>query len=157
MVLSTIQRNSVVSLTNPHRIQPGLAASHPQSVKQIAKYRVERYAQAKANAQTSYQSSRNDTKFSNDAAVFSWTSGRFGNCTGTGPCFDYEYHINGDIAQEFANYWVTSGDTQFFQTELLPIYDSIATLYSELLVKNKTFYTLKNMTEPDEYANGGRC
>lgn len=55
-----------------------------------------------------------------------------------------------------ANYWVTSGDTQFFKTELFPVYNSIATFYSELLVKNKTFYTLKNMTDPDEYANGGK-
>lgn len=138
-------------------MQPGLAASHPQSVKQIAKYRVERYAQARANAQTSYQSSRNDTKFSNDTAIYSWTSGRFGNCTGTGPCFDYEYHINGDIAQEFANYWVASGDTQFFKTELLPVYESIVEFYSELLVKNGSTYQLNNMTDPDEYANGGKA
>lgn len=137
-------------------MQPGLAASHPQAVKQIAKYRVERYAQAKSNAQTAYQSSRNDTIFSKNAAVFSWTSGRFGNCTGTGPCFDYEYHINGDIAQEFANYWVVSGDSGFFKGSLFPIYDSIATFYSELLIKNGSDYVLNNMTDPDEYANGGK-
>jgi len=68
-------------------MQPGLAASHPQAVKQIAKYRVARYAQARANVQTAYTSSKNQTTFSSDAAVFSWTSGRYGNCTGTGPCF----------------------------------------------------------------------
>ncbi len=68
-------------------MQPGLAVSHPQAVKQIANYRVERYGQAMANAQTAYQSSKNTTSFSSDAAVFSWTSGRYGNCTGTGPCF----------------------------------------------------------------------
>ncbi len=68
-------------------MQPGLAASHPQAVKQIAKYRVARYAQARANAQAAYTSSKNKTTFSSDAAVYSWTSGRYGNCTGTGPCF----------------------------------------------------------------------
>ena len=68
-------------------MQPGLAVAFPQSVKQIANYRVERYGQAKANAQTAYQSSKNMTSFSSDAAVYSWTSGRYGNCTGTGPCF----------------------------------------------------------------------
>ncbi|KAL9024643.1 MAG: hypothetical protein Q9196_006362, partial [Gyalolechia fulgens] len=134
-------------------MQPGIAASHPQAVKQIANYRVARYAQAKENAQTSYQSSKNSSTFSHDAAVFPWTSGRTGNCTGTGPCFDYEYHINGDIAQEFANYWVTSGDTQFFQEQLFPIYNSIAIFYSELLAKNGSTYVLTNMTDPDEYAN----
>lgn len=135
-------------------MQPGLAVSHPQAVKQIANYRVERYGQARANAQTAYQSSKNTTSFSSDAAVFSWTSGRYGNCTGTGPCFDYEYHINGDIAQEFANYWVASGDTEFFNASLLPIYNSIATFYSEVLTKNGSSYVLTNMTDPDEYANG---
>ena len=135
-------------------MQPGLAASHPQAVKQIANYRVERYSQAKANAKTAYQSSKNMTSFSSDAAVFSWTSGRYGNCTGTGPCFDYEYHINGDIAQEFVNYWVVSGDTQFFNESLFPVYDSIATFYSEVVTKNGSEYALTNMTDPDEYANG---
>lgn len=134
-------------------MQPGLAASHPQAVKQIANYRVARYAQAKANAQTAFVSSKNASTFSSDAAVFPWTSGRTGNCTGTGPCFDYEYHINGDIAQEFANYWVTSGDTEFFKESLFPVYNSIAIFYSELLEKNGSTYALSNMTDPDEYAN----
>ncbi|KAI4093694.1 MAG: hypothetical protein LQ344_002759 [Seirophora lacunosa] len=134
-------------------MQPGIAASHPQAVKQIANYRVARYAQAKENAQTAYKSSKNTSTFSDDAAVFPWTSGRTGNCTGTGPCFDYEYHINGDIAQEFANYWVTSGDTEFFREQLFPIYDSVAVFYSELVEKNGSSYVLTNMTDPDEYAN----
>ena len=136
-------------------MQPGLAASHPQAVKQIAKYRVEKYPQAKANAQTAYQSSQKGKTFSKDAAAYPWTSGRFGNCTGTGPCFDYEYHINGDIAQEFANYWVVSGDTKFFKDALFPVYNSIATFYSEVLVKKGSSYALDNMTDPDEYANHG--
>ncbi|KAL8698423.1 MAG: hypothetical protein Q9201_006581 [Fulgogasparrea decipioides] len=134
-------------------MQPGIAASHPQAVKQIANYRAARYAQAKANAQTAYVSSKNESTFSSDAAVFPWTSGRTGNCTGTGPCFDYEYHINGDIAQEFVNYWVTSGDTKFFRESLFPVYNSIAIFYSELLEKNGSVYSLSNMTDPDEYAN----
>ncbi|KAL9010129.1 MAG: hypothetical protein Q9173_004907 [Seirophora scorigena] len=134
-------------------MQPGIAASHPQAVKQIANYRVARYAQAKENAQTAYKSSKNTSTFSDDAAVFPWTSGRTGNCTGTGPCFDYEYHINGDIAQEFANYWVTSGDTEFFREQLFPIYNSVAVFYSELVEKNGSSYVLNNMTDPDEYAN----
>ena len=134
-------------------MQPGLAASHPQAVKQIANYRVERFGQAKANAHTAYQSSKNATSFSNDAAVYPWTSGRYGNCTGTGPCFDYEYHINGDIAQGFVNYWITSGDIQFFNDTLFPIYDSIASFYSQVVSKNESLYVLTNMTDPDEYAN----
>ena len=134
-------------------MQPGLVAAFPQAAQGIANYRVARYPQALANAQTAYQSSKNKTHFSSNAAVFSWTSGRFGNCTSTGPCFDYEYHINGDIAQEFTNYWVASGDTAFFETDLFPIYDSIATFFSEVLTKKGSQYELTNMTDPDEFAN----
>nr|POE89738.1 cell wall acid trehalase [Quercus suber] len=65
---------------------PGLVVAYPQAAKQIARYRVEKFPQAQANVQTAYQSSQNRTgKFSPHGAVYSWTSGRFGNCTGTGP------------------------------------------------------------------------
>ncbi|KAI9738730.1 MAG: hypothetical protein M1834_008235 [Cirrosporium novae-zelandiae] len=136
-------------------MQPGLVAAFPFAAKQISNYRVERYGQALVNAQTSYQSSKNTTTFSSDAAAFPWTSGRFGNCTGTGPCFDYEYHINGDIVMEFGNYWAITGDTTFFEEKLFPIHSSIATFYSELLQYNETVdkWSLTNMTDPDEYAN----
>lgn len=129
-------------------MQPGLVVAFPQAAQQIANYRVMRYKQALANAQTAYVSSKNGTNFSNNSAAFPWTDGRYGNCTSTGPCFDYEYHINGDIAQEFSNYWVVTGDSQFFETNLFPVYDSIAIFYSELLTKDGSQYTLTNMTDP---------
>ena len=59
----------------------------------------------------------------------------------------------GDIAQEMANYWVVTGDTTFFQDNLFPVYDSIAVLYSELLQKNGSHWSLTNATDPDEFAN----
>ena len=129
-------------------MQPGLVVAFPGAAKQISKYRYQRYGQARANAQTAYTSSKNDTAFSSHAAAYSWTSGRYGNCTSTGPCFDYEYHINGDIARGFSNYLIASGDSQTFEEFLLPVYDSIATFYSELLSKNGSFYVLTNMTDP---------
>ena len=51
------------------------------------------------------------------------------------------------------NYWVASGDTAYFESTLFPVYDSIATFYSEALVLNGTRYALQNLTDPDEYAN----
>lgn len=135
---------------------PGLVVAYPQAAKQIAQYRVEKFPQAQANVLTAYQSSQNQTgKFSPAGAVYSWTSGRFGNCTGTGPCFDYEYHINGDIGLEIYNYYVVTGDTEYFRTELFPIYDAVAQFYSDLVTYNSTsgLYDLYNATDPDEYAN----
>lgn len=137
-------------------MQPGLVVSFPQASKQIARYRVDRYQQAQENIMTAYQSSQNETgKFSQQGAIYSWTSGRFGNCTGTGPCFDYQYHLNGDIGLEFYNYWTVTGDTDFFREELFPIYESIAHMYADLVTFNETtgLYDLYNATDPDEYAN----
>jgi trehalose/maltose hydrolase-like predicted phosphorylase len=134
-------------------MQPGLVAAFPESAKRITNYRAAKYQQAIANVKTAYASSQNKTVFSSDAAIFPWTSGRYGSCTGTGPCWDYEYHLNGDIAISLVNQWVVSGDTETFQNEHFPIYNSVATVYGDLLKKNGSYYTLTNMTDPDEYAN----
>ncbi|KAJ5537753.1 hypothetical protein N7494_007232 [Penicillium frequentans] len=134
-------------------MQPGLSASHPESAQRITNYRVKLYDQAQENIKTSYAGSQNQTQFSSSAAIYPWTSGRYGNCTATGPCWDYEYHLNGDIGMSFVNQWVTTGDTQFFKENLYPIYDSVATLYTDLLRQNGSSWTLSNMTDPDEYAN----
>lgn len=135
-------------------MQPGLVVSHPWAAKQIANYRVAKYGQALANVKTAYTSSKKETTFSENAAVYPWTSGRFGNCTGTGPCFDYEYHINADIVLEFVNYWVASGDTEFMRRELFPIIGSISEFFSDLLVKNGSRYALTNMTDPVSLRRG---
>ncbi|KAI9723087.1 MAG: hypothetical protein M1828_004335 [Chrysothrix sp. TS-e1954] len=134
---------------------PGLVVAHPNAARQIANYRAEKYEQAKANVKTAYSSSQVNTSFSPDAAIYPWTSGRFGNCTGTGPCFDYEYHINGDIGIELENFYIVSGDAKTFHDLYFPLYDSIAQVYSDLLFMNKTsqLYGLSNATDPDEYAN----
>ena len=129
-------------------MQPGLTLSHPEAAQRITNYRVKMYGQAQENIKTSYAGSQNQTKFSSSGAIFPWTSGRYGNCTATGPCWDYEYHLNGDIGLSFINQWVTTGDTKFFKTNLFPIYDSVATLYSDLLKPNGSYYTVTNMTDP---------
>ncbi|MCJ1329225.1 hypothetical protein MMC10_005903 [Thelotrema lepadinum] len=134
-------------------MQPLLTASFPSAAKQITNSRVQQYAQAKKNIQTAYQSSQNQTKFSENSAIYPWTSGRDANCTATGPCFDYEYHLNGDIALSFVTLWASSGDTEYFKNNLYDPLQSIATTFSDLLQKNGLFYELKNSTDPDEYAN----
>ncbi|OAL27850.1 hypothetical protein AYO22_03195 [Fonsecaea multimorphosa] len=134
-------------------MQPGLVAAFPSAAQGIANYRLERFQQAKENIGTKFVSSKRNFTFSDAAAIFPWTSGRFGNCTATGPCWDYEYHLNGDIGLEFINLWISSGDTAMFQENLWPIYDSLATMYSEILERNGSHWVLLNMTDPDEYAN----
>jgi len=134
-------------------MQPGLVASHPEAAQRFTNFRVAKYEQAQANVQTKFSGSKNQTVFSPSAAIYPWTSGRFGNCTATGPCWDYQYHLNGDIGLSLINQWVASGNTQQFKEKHFPIYDSIANLYADLLVRNGSYWTLTNMTDPDEYAN----
>ncbi|MBW0494312.1 hypothetical protein O181_034027 [Austropuccinia psidii MF-1] len=133
---------------------PGLVVTHPDAVQQTVNYRVEKFPQAQENVKMSFTSSQNTTKFSG-GAVYPWTSGRFGNCTGVGPCFDYEYHINGDIGLSLFNFLVATGNIGFFHEKLFPIYDSIATFFSQLLKfdPRRHKYILTNATDPDEYAN----
>lgn len=129
-------------------MQPGLVASHPEAARRVTNYRVAKFGQAQANIKTSFAGSKNQTKFDPSAAIYPWTSGRFGNCTATGPCWDYQYHLNGDIGLSMIYEWVASGDTKHFREKHYPIYDSVATLYSNLVERNGSSWTLTNMTDP---------
>ncbi|KAF2872084.1 acid trehalase [Massariosphaeria phaeospora] len=135
---------------------PGLQMSHPEHAQQFVNYRVDKFAQARQNVDMAFSSSQNHTsRFSAGGAVYPWTSGRYGNCTGTGPCFDYEYHLNGDIGLLFRNQYIATGDAKQFAEKLLPISNAIAHFYGEVVTFNETsgFYELWNATDPDEYAN----
>ncbi|KAL4952034.1 glycosyl hydrolase family 65 central catalytic domain-containing protein [Aspergillus filifer] len=134
-------------------MQPGLVASHPEAAQAVTNFRTKMYPQAQKNIETIYTGSKNATYVEPSAAIYPWTSGRFGNCTGTGACWDYQYHLNGDIGLSMIYQWVTSGDTDTFREKHFPIYDSVATLYSNIVERNGSFWTLTNMTDPDEYAN----
>ncbi|KAL4926732.1 alpha,alpha-trehalase treA [Aspergillus undulatus] len=134
-------------------MQPGLVASHPEAAQAVTNFRTNMYPQAQKNIETTYTGSKNATYIEPSAAIYPWTSGRFGNCTGTGACWDYQYHLNGDIGLSLIYQWVTSGDTDTFRDKHFPIYDSIATLYGNIVERNGSYWTLTNMTDPDEYAN----
>ena len=139
-------------------MSPSLVVAYPEATRQVANYRLEKYEQARRNTakRETAPTSRADSEFAPNAAVYPWTSGRFGNCTGTGPCYDYEYHLNGDIALQLENYYIVSGDESSFKKNYFPIYESIAQLYSDLIYYNKTLkgYGLRNATDPDEFASG---
>lgn len=89
-------------------------------------------------------------------AAYPWTSGRFGNCTGTGPCFDYEYHLNAAVAHlAWQIYLSGAGDDNYLKDVAFPLIDDAARFlasyaeYNDLLGK----FTTANLTDPDEYAN----
>jgi trehalose/maltose hydrolase-like predicted phosphorylase len=124
-------------------MSPGVAASHPKYAAQIPKYRVMLSPQAAINAR--------ENDFSSEAIIYPWTSGRFGNCTGTGPCVDYQYHLNSDIFMNNLLYWRVTGDDSWFKSQAIPDNDAIVQMFSELVKYNQTVggYSIANLTDPD--------
>jgi trehalose/maltose hydrolase-like predicted phosphorylase len=123
-------------------MSPGLVASHPSYARTIANYRVARSGQARNNAL--------GNGYSNNSILFPWTSARFGNCTATGPCTDYQYHLNSDIAVMLHQHRNITGDEEWWKNEAWPIYEAVAYMYSELLKYNSTTqkWDVFNMTDP---------
>ncbi|KAI9681218.1 MAG: hypothetical protein M1817_002500 [Caeruleum heppii] len=129
-------------------MSPGLVVSHPEYARTIAEFRIAKAGQARANAAAN--------NYTAPSVLYPWTSGRFGNCTATGPCTDYQYHLNADIAGMLLQHRNVSGDEQWWVENAWPIYQGVAQMFSELVRYNEstTKYEIYNMTDPDEYANG---
>ncbi len=76
---------------------PGLNLAFPGWSKQISNFRVKQHPQALANAAFN--------GYPNGSALYSWTTGRYGNCTGTGPCVDYGADsCFGLLSEKFADF-----------------------------------------------------
>lgn len=75
----------MVVYADGRKVAPGINIAFPGYSNQFSNYRIKQHAQALENAKF------ND--FPAGSSLYSWTSGRYGNCTGTGPCADYEYHL----------------------------------------------------------------
>ncbi|PQE33019.1 Acid trehalase protein [Rutstroemia sp. NJR-2017a WRK4] len=126
---------------------PGLNLAFPNWSKQISNFRLKQHAQALANAAFN--------NYPNGSALYSWTAGRYGNCTGTGPCVDYEYHLNYDIAFNLIQEYNITNNATWFNNGPRQLIESIAVMTGHLLTYNSTTdsYWIYNMTDPDEYAN----
>ncbi|CAK9435580.1 uncharacterized protein LODBEIA_P03070 [Lodderomyces beijingensis] len=124
----------------------GILPLNPAHAKSIVNYRVHTHKQALENVPSGYV-----------GAVYPWTSGRFGNCTATGPCLNYEYHINSAVAMAAWELYLSgfANDT-YLRNVAYPLIKDAATFYSDYLVRyNDTTdqFTTHNLTDPDEYAN----
>lgn len=124
----------------------GILPFMPSHARSFVNYRVHTHAQAIENVPGGF-----------GGAAYPWTSGRFGNCTATGPCIDYEYHINMAVAQSAWHIYLSgAGDESYLENVVFPLVNDAATFFAEYLVKyNETLgkYTTHNLTDPDEYAN----
>lgn len=126
---------------------PGLLVLHPEHAASINNYRYKMLPQARENAE----------EYGLPGALFPWTSARYGNCTGTGPCSDYQYHLNTDIALVHWHQFLTTGDLDWFKEKGWPIIEAVAQMWSGLVEKAKLddvdglkrgMFTVNNMTDP---------
>lgn len=108
---------------------------------------------------THHQALLNAKQYGYSGAAYPWTSGGFSNCTSTGPCVDYEYHLNVDIAFSTLSIFL-SGATSELNDDYLryttwPIVKDAADFLTSYvkLNKNTGYYETHNLTDPDEYAN----
>jgi trehalose/maltose hydrolase-like predicted phosphorylase len=128
-------------------MSPGLNLAFPGWAKQISNFRIKQHQQALDNAAFN--------GYPNGSSLYSWTAGRYGNCTGTGPCVDYEYHLNYDIAFNLLQQFNITNNETWFDDGPRQVIESAAIMTGHLLQYNDTTksYWLHNMTDPDEYAN----
>ncbi|PQE25888.1 acid trehalase protein [Rutstroemia sp. NJR-2017a BBW] len=131
---------------------PSIAITSPKHALQIIKYRLKSYSQARRNAQEDYVQEK--YKFDNESVLYSWTAGRYGNATGTGPALDYEYHLNADVAMTMLQYRMITGDEEYFRRELWPVVKSVGHMIEGVLEKDgEGKWNIHNMTDPDEWTN----
>jgi trehalose/maltose hydrolase-like predicted phosphorylase len=134
-------------------IKPSVAATSPEYSVQIPKSRAKLLKQAKANAQMPYvtnEAPRYD--FDEEAVLYSWVNGRYGNATATGPAKDYQYHLNTDVALSMLQTRRITGNETLFREEFWPVVKSVAHTITTLLQEDGDGYSIFNVTDPDEYA-----
>ncbi|KAH3686933.1 hypothetical protein WICPIJ_002094 [Wickerhamomyces pijperi] len=128
-------------------IIPGVLPFAPEVAKALSQYRNYTHGQAIENAR----------KYGYDggAAAYPWTSGRFGNCTSAGPCVDYEYHINVDVAFASWAIYLAGESEEYLRYTTWPLLRDAANFFSQYVEFNQTLgkYVTHNLTDPDEYAN----
>ncbi|KAM0746041.1 hypothetical protein T439DRAFT_369600 [Meredithblackwellia eburnea MCA 4105] len=97
----------------------------------------------------------NAAQYNRSGALFPWTAGRFGNCTGVGPCYDYEYHLGNDIALAQFQYYAATGNNSWLKAKGWPVIEGVADFWASQVVHNASTgkYNTYNETDPDEYAN----
>ncbi|GAA5981976.1 hypothetical protein JCM11641_006816 [Rhodosporidiobolus odoratus] len=124
---------------------PGLLALFPSYAESIVDFRYRQLGAAMENA----------AEYNLSGALYPWTSGRFGNCTGVGPCYDYEYHLNADIALAAWQYYAATGNQTWLEEKGWPLVKNIADMFAAFVVYNETtgMYETYNETSPDEYSN----
>lgn len=129
-------------------MQPALLPFFPDIAKNMNNFRNASHNQARLNAE--------ENGF--PGAIYPWTSGRFSNCTSTGPCVDYEYHLNVDIVLASFSIYMNGAegiDDEYLRYTTWPMARDAAQFFTVYVKFNETLgkYETYNLTDPDEFAN----
>lgn len=130
---------------------PGILPFNPQVSESLLNYRVYTHEQARANIESPLR-----PREGFQGAIYPWTSGRYGNCTATGPCFDYEYHVNAAVALSgFKLYLSGSVGDDYLEKVIYPLVYDAASMFASFVEYdyNLKQYVTSNLTDPDEFAN----
>ncbi|PWN46738.1 hypothetical protein IE53DRAFT_391103 [Violaceomyces palustris] len=123
---------------------PSLLSLYPSFAESINNYRSKNLGAAMENAR----------KYNRSGLLYPWVAFRFGNETGIGPAFDYEYHLNNDIALAQWQYYQATGNKTWLEEKGYPIMKAVSEFWaSQVILDAKGNYTTLNETDPDEYAN----
>lgn len=137
----------------------GMLPFMPRHLEQFANYRLYTHPQARKNVKESakdYHGNGVDVDRDFEGAIYPWTLGRVGNCTATGPCFDYEYHVNHAVAQTaWLIYLLGNQDEWYLREKVWPLIHDAAQFFSTFVTYNQSLeaYVTANLTDPDEFAN----
>ncbi|KAI5459611.1 glycoside hydrolase family 65 protein [Mariannaea sp. PMI_226] len=125
-------------------IYPSILALYPQYAVGINRYREKLLNQALLNARA----------YNESGALYAWTSGRFGNCTGTGVCWGYQYHLNTDIALAHWQYFLQTKDLKWLADKGWQVIESIANMFAAHVSHNASTGQYETILEgePDEFA-----
>lgn len=141
---------------------PTLALLYPSFAESILNYRHRDMEQLERNAQ----------QYGKPGILNPWVSARYQNCTGIGPCYDYEYHLNNDIALTHAQYYQQTRNQTFLETRAWPVLHKVSQFWAaqvtqrngsaansttgggdQASILGRGMYETLNLTDPDEYAN----
>lgn len=107
-------------------IYPSILSLYPQYATGMNNYRGLLLNQAIENAQY----------YNFSGCLYPWTSGRFGNCTGTGVCKGYQYHINSDVALAHWQYFQQTNDLTWLAEKGWPIIKKVADMFASYVFYN---------------------
>ncbi|KAF9094092.1 alpha,alpha-trehalase ath1 [Mortierella sp. AD031] len=124
---------------------PSLLSLFPNYAMSINNYRTKNLGAAMENAK----------QFNRSGLLYPWVAFRYGNCTGIGPCYDYEYHLNNDIALAQWQYFLSTNNKTWLADYGFPIMKAVSDFWGSQVIRQPGTpgFTTKNETDPDEYAN----